>query len=64
MIFQVISSNFSEGILGEKLQGAITQLQHGLTFSNLNVMKKQSYTWTHIVKSNVCVGLLCDDTPP
>ena len=29
----------------------------------LSIITKQPYTWTHIVNSIVCVGLLCDDTP-
>ena len=34
-----------------------------LTFSEWSIIIKQSYTWTHIVNGNVCVGLIYDDTP-
>ena len=45
-------------VVGEKLQWATAQLQPDLTFSKLNISTKQHYTWTHILNSNVYVGLL------
>ena len=32
-------------------------------FSKWCIITKQPYTWTHIVNSNVCVGLFGEDTP-
>ena len=42
---------------------AIAQLQPNLSFSKWSIISKQAYVWTHIVNSNVYVGLFCDDTP-